>query len=204
MYVNLFIPSVLSWREKGLILEQRTHYPVSNRIQLIVKSPPAERMRLQLRSPAWAAAPLTIRINGKPLIADASPGRYVAVERRWQRGDTIEVVIPMSVRAEALRGSSDQIAFIYGPAVLAGDLGPAPATATVPYAKDQSANLKAPDIAVPMLAGDVHSVTAAVTRLPGEDLAFRMPVIGQPQAVTLRPFWDVPFRRYNVYWTVQK
>ena len=31
-----------------------------------------------------------------------------------------------------------------------------------------------------------------------------MPVIGQPQAVTLRPFWDVPFRRYNVYWTVQK
>ena len=102
VYVNLFIPSVLSWREKGLILEQRTHYPVSNRIQLIVKSPPAEPMRLQLRSPAWAAAPLTIRINGKPLIADASPGRYVAVERRWQRGDTIEVVIPMSVRAEAV------------------------------------------------------------------------------------------------------
>jgi hypothetical protein len=31
-----------------------------------------------------------------------------------------------------------------------------------------------------------------------------MPVVGQPQAVTLRPFWDVPFRRYNVYWTVRK
>jgi uncharacterized protein len=203
LYVNLFIPSVLSWREQGLILEQRTGYPVTNRIQLIVKSPPAQRMRLQVRSPAWASSPLVIRINGKPVVADANPGRYVAVQHRWQRGDIIEVVIPMTVRAEALRGSPDQIAFIYGPAVLAGDLGPAPATATVPYAQDQSANLKAPGIAVPMLAGDVRSVTQAVTRLRGEDLAFRMPVIGQPQAVTLRPFWDVPFRRYNVYWTVR-
>jgi DUF1680 family protein len=204
VYVNLFIPSVLSWREKGLVLEQRTHYPVSNRIRLIVKSPPVQRMRLLLRSPAWAASPLAIRINGKPLVADTSPGRYVAVERRWQRGDTIEVVIPMTVRAEALRGSPDQVALIYGPAVLAGDLGPAPATATAPYAKDQSANLKAPDIAVPILAGDVRAVTQAMTRLPGEDLAFRMPVTGQPQVVTLRPFWEVPFRRYNVYWTVRK
>jgi uncharacterized protein len=203
LYVNLFIPSVLSWREQGLILEQRTDYPATNRIQLIVKSPPAQRMRLQVRSPAWASSPLAIRINGKPVVADASPGRYVAVEHRWQRGDIIEVDIPMSVRAEALRGSQDQIAFLYGPVVLAGDLDPAPATATVPYAQDQSANLKAPDIAVPMLVGDVRSVTQAVTRLPGEELAFQMPVIGQPQAITLRPFWDVPFRRYNVYWTVR-
>lgn len=204
VYVNLFIPSVLSWREKGLILEQRTDYPLSNRVQLIVKSAPTQRMRLQLRSPAWAASALAIRINGKPLVADASPGRYVAVEHRWQRGDIIEVLIPMAVRAEALRGSPDQVAFVYGPAVLAGDLGPAPATETAPYAKDQRANLEAPGIAVSILAGDVHSVVKGLTRLPGEDLAFRMPVIGEPQTVTLRPFWDVPFRRYNVYWKVKK
>jgi uncharacterized protein len=174
VYVNLFIPSVLRWREKGLILEQRTRYPLSNRIELIVKSPPSQRMRLQLRSPAWASSSLAIRINGKPLVVDASPGRYAAVERSWQRGDTIEVVIPMTVRAEALRGSPDHVAFLYGPAVLAGDLGPAPATATAPYAKDQGANLKVSDIAVPMLAGDVQAAMEAVTRLPGEDLAFRI------------------------------
>jgi uncharacterized protein len=203
VYVNLFIPSVLRWRENGLMLEQHTDYPVSNRIQLIVRAPPSKRMRLLVRAPGWATSPLAIQINGKPLVADAAPGRYVAIERRWQRGDIIDIVIAMAVRAEALRGSPDQIALIYGPAVLAGDLGPAPSNETTPYAKDQRANLEAPGIAVPILAGDTQSVMKTVTRLPGEDLAFRMPVIGQP-AVTLRPFSAVHFRRYNVYWTLRK
>ncbi len=68
--------------------------------------------------------------------------RSATVQREWKKGDVIEMTIPTSVRTEPLHGSSDQFAFVYGPVVLAGDLGPAPAGSMVPYAKEQQANLE--------------------------------------------------------------
>ena len=204
LYVNLFIPSVLTWKEKGLVLEQRTDYPVDDRTRLVVRQAPSGPVRLLVRSPGWAAGPLSVAINGKPLTVDGTPGRYVQIERAWRAGDTVDVTIPMTVRTEALRGSSRQVAFLYGPVVLAGDLGPTPSGETIPYAKDQAANFEVPRIAVPTLRGDLQTIAGAVRRVPGKDLVFRTHGIGRPEDVVLRPFWELHYRRYNVYWTVER
>ena len=140
LYVNLFIPSRLRWRERGLELEQRTDYPRENRTSLIVAKAPAGSLALRVRVPTWASGNATLTLNGKTLAVDTEPGRYATVQREWNKGDVLDVTIPTSVRAEPLHGSADQFAFVYGPVVLAGDVGPAPAGPAVPYAKEQGAN----------------------------------------------------------------
>ncbi|WP_116807249.1 glycoside hydrolase family 127 protein [Steroidobacter cummioxidans] len=200
LYVNLFIPSVLRWQERGLELRQNTRYPNENRTSLTVAKAPRGPLSLRVRVPAWASGNATLKLNGKAVAVDAKPGSYATLQRRWKKGDVLEVTVPTSVRTEPLHGSSDQFAFVYGPVVLAGDLGPAPAVPTVPYAKEQQANFKAESVAVPALAGNPQQLAAGLRRVPGNELAFKL-TTGEPrQEVTLRPFHELDYQRYTVYW----
>ena len=203
LFVNLFIPSALNWRERGFSLEQKTDYPRGNTTEIRITAAKREPLTLRVRAPAWAASPLVLKLNGKVLDVAAAPGTYASIARVWKIGDRLEVTVPMAVRAEPLRGSSNLTAFVYGPVVLAGDLGPIERSATVPYAADQAANLKSEDPPVPVLAADAASAVTALRRVPGSELAFRTERIGRPDDVTLRPFSDLHYRRYNVYWTLE-
>jgi DUF1680 family protein len=202
LYVNLFIPSRLNWQERGLIVEQHTDYPRSDRVELVVKSAPAQAVSFHVRVPQWATAAPTFTLNDKPFATDATPGTYAAITREWKAGDRLVFTVPMSVRAEALHGSADQIAFLYGPVVLAGDLGAITRGESVPWSQDQLTNVNMDGVAVPTLEGNVATIAKSVRREPGSDLAFRVRTTGKPQDVVLRPFPDLHYERYNVYWKV--
>ena len=206
LFVNLFIPSVLTWKEKGFVLEQQTDYPNRNRTQLTVQSSNGEPVTLRVRSPQWAAGPITFQLNGESLPVDGAPGGYASIKRTWKQDDRLVVKIPMAVRVEALPDAADRIAFLYGPVVLAGDLGPVQRTATFPYARDQADNFKAASIAVPALIGDRATIAGSLRRVPGEQLSFHTQGItaGDTRTadVTLRPFAELHYERYNVYWTL--
>ncbi len=200
VYVNLFIPSVLRWQERGLELEQKTAYPRDNRTSLTVKKAPAAALSLRVRVPSWASGNATLTLNGKAVAVEAKPGSYATVQREWKKGDVLDVTIPTMVRTEPLHGAADQFAFVYGPVVLAGDLGPAPAGETVPYAKEQGANLKAEPVAVPTLAGNPQQLGASLRRVPGDALAFKLTTNEPRREITLRPFHELDYQRYTVYW----
>lgn len=200
LYVNLFIPSVLRWRDHGLELQQKTLYPNENRTSLTVIKAPTAPLSVRIRVPAWASGNATLTLNGKPAAVDAKPGSYATLQREWKQGDVIELTIPTSVRAEPLHGASDQFAFVYGPVVLAGDLGPAPAGPTLPYSKEQQANLKTESIEVPSLAGTPQRLVASLRRVPGDTLAFKLTTSEPRKEVTLRPFHELDYQRYTVYW----
>jgi uncharacterized protein len=200
LYVNLFIPSRLRWRARGMEIEQRTDYPRDNRTSLIVTKAPATAVSLRVRVPAWASGPATFTLNGKAISVAAQPGSYATLERQWKKGDALAVTIPMSVRTEALQGAPDRVAFLYGPLVLAGDLGAAPSGPDIPYAKEQAANFKAEAIDVPTLTGDPQQLAAGLRRLPGEALAFELTSAAPRRQIILRPFHELHYQRYNVYW----
>ncbi len=181
LFVNLFIPSVLTWTEKGLVLEQKTEYPHGDRTELTFKSAPPGLLALLVRCPGWAAGPLVAELNGKPLVVDAKPGAYARIERQWAPGDHLAVTIPMAVRTEALAGAPNKVAFLYGPLVLAGDFGPAPETSTFPYSGDQFTNFHKKTAGAPVLvASTAGSLGGMLHRIPGEPLAFRTEGLGQP------------------------
>lgn len=201
LYVNLFIPSRLTWEEKGLVLEQETAYPRGRRVELRFAPKKPVPLRLKVRSPQWAGG-LQFRLNGKPLRVASSPGSYVEIRRTWKAGDTLQITIPMVVRTEAVPDDPHKVAFLYGPVVLAGDLGRVSESRTVPYAADQGDNFRRPVADVPVLVTGTKNLAGAVKRVSGNDLAFRTLAIAQPQDVTLRPFSEIFYNYYNVYWDV--
>ena len=205
LYVNLFLPSVLTWREKGLVLEQDTNYPNENTSVLTIQSAPVLPIKLMVRCPAWATGRLEFRLNGLPLMIPAQPGQFAEITRRWNRGDRLQITIPMGLHQEKLDGDPNKLAFFYGPILLAGDLGAVPETNSFPYAKNQLDNGRTPTVDVPVLvraAGGAEDLTSSIKRLPGQELAFQIDGISKPTPVTLRPLNSIFYQRYNVYWDV--
>lgn len=54
LFVNLYIPSVLTWKEKGLKVRLETVYPENGRVTLKVVEGERQPMALNLRYPVWA------------------------------------------------------------------------------------------------------------------------------------------------------
>ena len=123
LLVNLFIPSELTWKERGLVVRQTTTFPEEGRSRLAFTADRPVRLTLRVRHPSWVAAGFAITINGVRQPLQSTPGSYVSIVREWTTGDTVDVDLPMSLRQEPLPGTTDTVAIFYGPILLAGDLG---------------------------------------------------------------------------------
>jgi DUF1680 family protein len=122
VYVNLYIPSMLHWKEDGaeVTLRQTTNYPLDSAVQFEILAPQAKTFALYFRIPAWAAAP-TLQVNGKASDARGEPGTFAKVEREWKNGDRVELTLPMKNRLEPIdKRHTDTVALLYGPLVLFG------------------------------------------------------------------------------------
>ncbi len=199
LFLNLFIASELHWTEKNLVVRQETKFPESDTTRLTFHCPKPETLALKIRWPAWARPTLSIRVNGKKQKVSGSPGSYVTLDRSWRDGDRVEIKLPMSLHTEPLPGSTNILALLCGPVVLAGDLG----TNNLPiqYNSDQTASAKLKDPAVPVLVAEPAELLKRV-RPTGEPLVFRTHHLGEPDDVRLIPFYQASHIRYSVYWSV--
>lgn len=202
LYVNLFIPSRLRWEEKGLTIEQKTAYPRGNRVDLGFAASKPVLLSLKVRSPQWVAGDMKFSLNGKPLRVKSVPGSYAEISRAWKTGDVLQIMIPMAVRAEAMPDDAGKVAFLYGPVVLAGDLGETKEPKPAPYAEGNDKYFRRPVAEVPILVTDAKNLTGVVKRTARDDLTFSIDGVARPRAVTLRPFNEIYYNYYNVYWDV--
>jgi DUF1680 family protein len=202
LFVNLFIPSELNWKEKGLTVRQETRFPEEDLTRIVLKPQKPMRLALKIRYPSWAQSGITLTVNGKPEAVGATPGSYVTVEREWKSGDRVEVRLPMNLHMEAMPDDPKMIAMMYGPIVLAGDLGTEGLTSAVRYGPNAPPMNRVKPIEVPAFIGDVKDVLARVKPVAGTPLAFKTEALGSPHDVTLLPFYRVFDSRYTVYWKV--
>jgi DUF1680 family protein len=119
VYVNLFIPSKLDWKERGLRLSQTTKYPNEERIRFTVDSAPSKPTALKVRVPYWATRGVTVAINGQPVTVEATPSTYFALNRDWKAGDVVTVDMPMTLHIDQAPDDKQAQAAMYGPLVLA-------------------------------------------------------------------------------------
>jgi hypothetical protein len=182
LFVNLFIPSTLDWRERGLRLDLDTAFPYANTVALTVARAPGGVLPIAVRLPGWASGP-TVMLNGKPAAFERRNG-YAVLTHRWSAGDKIELMLPMQLRVEPTPDNPRMMAFTHGPVVLAADLaGPTPAWIG----------------ATPGLFGG--DPAAALQPLAGRLHHFQM-AGAVPGALTLKPFFDQYDRRTAVYFPV--
>ena len=186
LWVNLFIPSELNWREQGVSVRQETRYPESDKVNFTIKAQRPRNFSLRLRYPGWATKGVKVAVNGRPETVTAKPGSFIEIKRTWKTGDRVELTIPMSLRLETMPDNPHRVAVLYGPTVLAGDLG----------ADDETTSVT---LEPALLTGD-RQPSDWLKPIANEPLTFRTTSTGKPNDVTLYPFYRMHHKRYAVYW----
>lgn len=113
IYVNLYIQGTAD--VNGVRLAQQTRYPWDGDITVTVDPKQSRRFALRFRIPGWAGAcpvgtnlyhfadssrPFTVKVNGREIAGEPVDG-YMVIDRRWMRGDRVEISLPMEVRRVA-------------------------------------------------------------------------------------------------------
>ncbi|MEV4490092.1 beta-L-arabinofuranosidase domain-containing protein [Micromonospora coxensis] len=173
--VNLFMPSVLNWSQRGITITQATSYPVTDTTTLTVTGSVGGSWTMRIRIPSWTSG-ATVSVNGVPQAIATTAGTYATLTRSWTSGDVVTVRLPMRVVLTAANDNAAVQAITYGPVVLAGNYGNT-ALSTLPTLD-----------------------AASITRTSGTALAFTARADGA--TVPLGPFHDAHGHNYTVYWNV--
>ncbi|MEQ1924466.1 MAG: beta-L-arabinofuranosidase domain-containing protein, partial [Pyrinomonadaceae bacterium] len=126
LIVNLFIPSTLDWKERDAKFELSTAYPLGDEVKIsVVHIGKNSEFPVSVRIPYWCEDP-SLSINGKgtKLVRE---GGYATIKRKWKNGDVVALKLPMKLRIEPTNDDPNTIALLYGPTVMAADLGDAKA-----------------------------------------------------------------------------
>jgi len=188
LYVFQYIASELTWKEKGIILTQKTSYPEEQGSQFEFKCEKPVKLTLQIRYPAWAKNGIEIQVNGSRKRITQQPGSFVAIEKTWKTGDKVEVKIPFSIRLETMPDDSNRVAVMFGPLVIAGDLGP--------IADSASRNA----MYVPVMMTGNRDPSSWIKPVEGKPNTFKTVNTGRPHDVEMKPFYTIFNRRYSIYW----
>ncbi len=198
LFVNLFIPSELSWPEKGLSVRQETKFPETDATRLNLKVARPVSLAMQIRWPNWSEK-FSVRVNGKSQKVSGQPGSYVSVSRIWQDGDRVDIQLAEKLHTEALPGASNIVALLYGPVVLAGELGTN--GMPNPYARNQTDLVRVYDPLAPAFVGDANSILKKIKQT-GAPLVFKTRNLAPPNEVRLVPLYLANHERYTVYWNL--
>jgi len=200
VYVNQFIASTLDWKEEGLLIDQVTQFPREQGTTLKIKTSRPIARTVHVRIPSWTTDAAQVKINGRASEAVADSGSYLGIRRVWQDGDNISITLPMELRQEALPGDDSVTAVLYGPLVLATNLGPGPAdgpSKVIHSGATAPDNLSSPDplpktFADPGIRPDQWVQTESKSEL-------RFKVAGEGAKHELMPMYQIRDQRYAVY-----
>ncbi|MEA3537029.1 glycoside hydrolase family 127 protein [Rhizobium sp. CC-YZS058] len=102
-------------------LKQKTEYPWDGAIGLEIGLGSPARFALSLRIPEWAEG-ATLAVNGTPVdVSSTLIDGYARLDRDWQDGDRVELVLPLVLRPQfanpRVRQDAGRVALMRGPLV---------------------------------------------------------------------------------------
>lgn len=198
LWVNLYIPSELDWREAGLVLRQEGDITRGEPVRFTVVQAGKTTSTLNFRIPHWISGPAVLTLNGKVQERAGKPSTYLSLKRKWKKGDVVTLTLPAALRLERAKDNPAMVSVFFGPVLLAGELG----RENMP-GKDQGdkdAYVKMPAVAVPEIASASANPADWLQPVPGATLAFKAHDAGPANGIVFRPLYEVHHQRYSVYW----
>lgn len=119
LYVNLFVPSILTWSNHTRTLTQDTDFPYADTTKLTLGG--GGTFDLKIRVPRWATREFFVKINGQSQTIEAVPGTYLTLSRTWKDGDTIELRMPFEFHLKPVMDQPNLASLFYGPVLLAAE-----------------------------------------------------------------------------------
>ncbi len=193
LYINLFIPSVLDWKEQGIVLRQETNFPETNFTSFIYQGEKASTMTLLIRKSSWSRGRTRFFMNGRENFNvksydvvfefDRVEG-YMPLRVTMQKNDKLEIRFSMQLYTESMPDNPNRITIKYGPLVMAGLLGK---------------EMPDPVFGTPVIMTENKNVNSWI-KSSGQPLQYEMNGVGKPFDVKLVPFYQVHDQYYSVYW----
>jgi len=209
LYINLFMPSTLNWRDQQVRLSQQTDFPASGQsvLKLTMESP--KQLSINIRYPQWAGSDATLKINGKPVKVNTKPGSYIRLLRMWKSGDQIEVNFPMHLKLQPDPGDKSVVSITYGPVVLAAAMGtdnfipPAPFSNPMLHNDYYTYNYHVPANISDSLATRARPVDDWLKPVAGKYMTFKTVQKITGREMTFYPLFNMDRQRYILYWKLK-
>ncbi len=205
LFVNLFIASELNWKDEGLKIKQETNFPYEEHTKLTVTEG-SSSFKLLVRYPAWVSkGALKISVNGTDFACDGEPSSYVCIDRKWKKGDVVQIALPMHNTIEHLPNVPEYIAFMHGPVLLGAKTGTEDLRGLIAddsrWGQYASGEYLPVDKAPILIDDDIQNIGAKLIPVPGKSLNFKLQVkMANPEELTLEPFYKIHDARYMMYW----
>ena len=138
VYVNLFMSNTadLKVNNKKISLKQTTGYPWNGDVQIEVTRASSQPMNLRIRIPGWVRNQVlpgnlymyadnkqlsySVKVNGEEIEGELKDG-YLGINRKWKKGDKVEVHLDMDPRMvkahKEVKADAGRIAIERGPLV---------------------------------------------------------------------------------------
>ncbi len=220
LWINLYVPSTAEWTAAGVGLKMETSFPEGDKATLVLTVSTPRELILALRRPYWVGAGFAVKVNGEPVserILDPyqdvpesgrpvfgrsgvdDTGSFVELKRIWKTGDTIEVILPKTLRLEPTPDNPRVAALMWGPLVLAADLGPEQARG-----RGRDTGYVPPTI--PVFVAAEQPIEKWIHPISGKPGHFSITEVGRDSLgadekveVNLLPFYRLHRRAYAVY-----
>jgi len=183
LYINLFIASNLNWKDAGLQLSQQTNFPYGDNVTITIQELRSKKFALRIRKPLWSASPQIV-LNKKAITPKEENGYWV-IDRAWKKGDVITLKLPMHLYTEPMPDNKNRIAALYGPVVLAGDLG-----STKPD----------PTKGIPVLINEYTPVANWMQATLDKSLTFQTTGLASASGIVFKPLYTLTDNYFSVYW----
>lgn len=204
LYVNLFIPSQLTWKDKGITLCQETHFPEDGNVRLTISTKKPVKMVLNLRYPSWASN-VEVKVNGKKVKVKQTSSSYIVIDRTWQNEDQVEINYLMHLYLAETNDDPNTAAIMYGPLVLAGKMGTEGMVGHAPFSDPSLYNdyytydYKVPENIKISLKLDRKKLSNSIKQKEGGELVF----VSVDGKIRLEPIHKIHHERYVVYWNLK-
>ena len=205
LYVNLFVPSELNWKEKNLTLRQTTEFPYGETSRItIVKG--KGKFPLLVRFPGWVKpGEFSVKVNGQPVNIISGPSSYVTIDRKWKKGDVVDISFPMHNSIQYLPNVPQYVAIMHGPILLGMKTGTedlAHLIADDSRFGQYASGKKLPVNEAPILINNhIDDIANQLKPVSGKPLHFTLNT-KMENAISgeLQPFFEIHDSRYMIYW----
>ncbi len=207
LYLNLFVASELNWKEKGVKIKQTTTFPYEEQTKLSIIEG-AAKFTLKVRFPGWVQKDaMVIKVNGKEVNYTAQPSSFIVITRKWKKGDTVEITLPMHNSVESMPNVPEYVAIMHGPVLLAAKTGTEDLKGLVAddgrWSQYAGGKYLPVDKAPIIIHNDIEKLGDKLIPVKGKPLNFKLDVNmvnADAEQLTLEPFYKIHDARYMMYW----
>jgi len=118
LWVNLYVPSNVSWTEKGFTLHQKGNFPQDSIVNFRIETKRKTSVAIKLLAPSWANR-VDVYINNIKQNVKVVPDSYINLNREWKNKDEIRLVFHYDFYLKSMPDNTNVIAIFYGPTLLA-------------------------------------------------------------------------------------